>query len=323
MHPKSNLDIASNLQAESDIMKHTDVPKISRPLVSVAIITYNQKNYLRECIESVLEQDYPNIEIVVADDGSDDGTRDLLLDYERKHPEKFVLRLSEKNRGITVNSNAAHFACSGTYVAWMGGDDLMLPNKLSKQVAYMEANPICTISYHNLEVFDSDTNENLYYFNKRNRSVNGDIRTSIRYGTFNGACSSMVRADRAPQDGFNAKFPVASDWYYWIEALANGGTINYIDEVLGRYRRHPNNVTSSRSGIGQNTLDHLNTCNLLIARFPQFFPDINYAYSMVLRGKRHELPYFNTLLYCFLCTGDIRSLIGLCVFILSLGRVRI
>ncbi|MDA3875882.1 MAG: glycosyltransferase family 2 protein, partial [Halothiobacillus sp.] len=181
------------------------------PLVNVAVITYNQKEFLRECIESILMQDYSNLEIVIADDGSTDGTQDMLREYEQKYPDKFVLKLAEKNRGITANSNAAHFACTGKYIAWMGGDDLMLPQKISKQVAYMEANPDCTICYHDLEVFDSESNKILHYFSKRNKPHQGDVRTSIKYGAFNGACSVMVRAEKTPVRGFNLLLPVASD----------------------------------------------------------------------------------------------------------------
>ncbi len=99
------------------------------PLVSVAVITYNQKEFLRECIESILAQDYPNLEIVIADDASSDGTQDMLRDYDVQFPDKFVLKLAGRNQGITANSNEAHFACTGKYIAWMGGDDLMLPGK--------------------------------------------------------------------------------------------------------------------------------------------------------------------------------------------------
>lgn len=68
------------------------------PSVSVAIITYNQREFLRECIDSILNQDYSNFEIVVADDASTDGTQDMLREYDRKHPGKFVLKLGEKIR---------------------------------------------------------------------------------------------------------------------------------------------------------------------------------------------------------------------------------
>jgi len=105
--------------------------------VSIAIITYNQKENLRECIESCLEQGYPNFEIVVADDCSTDGTQDLLREYEAKYPGKFVLRLAEKNQGITPNSNVCLDACSGEFIAMVGGDDLLLPNKITRQVEEM------------------------------------------------------------------------------------------------------------------------------------------------------------------------------------------
>ncbi|HHO42468.1 MAG TPA: glycosyltransferase, partial [Epsilonproteobacteria bacterium] len=239
------------------------------PLVSVAIITYNQKEYLKECIESVLAQDYENIEIVIADDCSTDGTQDMLKEYDKKYPNKFVLKLSDKNQGITKNSNLAHFACSGKYIAWMGGDDLMLSGKIRKQVEYMEENQECTICYHNLDVFQSDTNETLYYFNKKTK-YEGDVYTSIKYGTFNGACSTMIRASKAPKNGFNETIPVASDWLYWVETLHNGGTINYIDEVLGRYRRHDNNVTKKTSSITQNQIDHLNSCHIILSLYPEY-----------------------------------------------------
>lgn len=130
------------------------------PLVSVAVISYNQKEFLRDCINSILEQDYPNFEIVIADDGSTDGTQDMLREYSKKKPRKFVLRLAEKNQGVTANSNAAHSACEGKYIAWMGGDDLMLAGKLSKQTAFMEKNSDCVICYHDLEVFESTSQKN-------------------------------------------------------------------------------------------------------------------------------------------------------------------
>lgn len=254
----------------------------SGPLVSIAIITYNQKEFLRECIESCLAQTYKNIEIVVADDASTDGTQDLLKDYDENYPGLFVLNLSDSNKGITHNSNLAHFSCKGKYIAWMGGDDLMLPKKLATQVEYMENNPNCSICYHNLDVFNSETNSTLYFFNDKLK-ISGDIKTSIRKGTFNGGCSTMVRSSSCPKGGFDNRIPMASDWLFWIDVLSAGGRIEYIDQVLGRYRRHSNNITCSQRSLKNSSLqDHFITCAILKSEYPEFISLIRKRESELL-----------------------------------------
>lgn len=293
------------------------------PLVSIAIITYNQKEFLRECIESCLAQTYKNIEIVVADDASSDGTHEMLKDYDKKYPGLFVLKLSDKNIGITQNSNQAHFACKGKYIAWMGGDDIMLPEKLSKQVEHMESNPDCKICYHNLDVFNSDTNTTLYFFNDKLK-VSGDIRTSIRKGTFNGGCSTMVRRESCPGIGFDNRITVASDWLFWVDVLSTGGRIEYIDEVLGRYRRHSNNITKkSKSIVNSNEVDHLNSCNIMLAKYPQYTSDILYAYSLRLVSLRKKLNYRKVMFTAFKISGSLKVLFALLMNLITFNKVQL
>ena len=292
------------------------------PLVSIAIITYNQKDYLDECIQSCLKQTYSNYQIIVADDCSSDGTQKMLKEYLKLYPDIFILKLAEKNLGITHNSNAAHFACNGKYVAWMGGDDLMFPDKIDKQVQYMESKPDCTICYHNLDVFDSDTNKTINLFNDKNK-INGDIRDSIRLGTFNGACSNLVRREKAPKEGFNTTLPVASDWLYWIDTLANGGTIDYIDEVLGRYRRHSNNITNKSQSITQNEVDHLNTCQIVLSKYPKYYDEVMIRYSLILASLRHKLPYLSTLKSSYLLKPRFKTAIPLILHLVTFGKVKL
>jgi len=290
------------------------------PLVSVAIITYNQKEYLKECIESVLAQDYPNFEIVIGDDGSTDGTQEMLKKYERKFPGKFKLILSEKNEGITKNQNKVLELCEGKYIAWMGGDDLMLPGKIRKQVEYMENNPNCSICYHNLEVFDSDSGEVLFYFNE-NHKYEGGIKVAIKYGTFNGACSNMVKNYKDVK--FDESLPVASDWLYWIDILSKGGTINYIDEVLGKYRKHSSNITNDTGSLNQNIVDHLNTINILLKKYPQHKQEIFFRASALWRGLRFKVNYKTALKLSFSYQTNLKSLIGLFVYYVSFGKVKL
>jgi len=290
------------------------------PLVSVGIITYNQKEYLKECIESVLKQDYPNIEIVIGDDGSTDGTQEMLKEYDKKFPGKFKLILSKNNEGITKNQNKVANLCKGKYIAWMGGDDLILPGKIKKQVDYMESNPNCAICYHNLEVFDSNTGKIIKYFNNKKNSYEGDIRVCIKHGTFNGACSNMVRNLDVK---FNESIPVASDWLYWIDILSYGGTINYINEVLGKYRRHNNNVTKETNGLPQHKVDRLNTINILMMKYPKYIKEIKYRASISYREVRFGIGYFTALKVSLAYRLNIKSLIGLIIYLVSLKKIKL
>lgn len=294
-----------------------------KPLVSIAIITYNQREFLRECIESCLLQDYENTEIVVADDASTDGTQDMLREYDKKYPGKFILRLSEKNQGITKNSNQAHFACSGKYIAWMGGDDLMLPGKITSQVQFMENNMNCAICYHDLIVFDNESGDQLYLFSEKNRPREGGVDTLIKYGTFNGACSSMVRKSMTPISGFDSRLPVASDWLYWIECLGSEGNIRYIDNIFGKYRRNSANVTNKKKILSQGNIDHLNTCGIIISKFPNFISQAFYAYAMNIRGVRLQTSYASALWISLKLAPNIKSAVALFLYFCSFGRLKL
>lgn len=299
-----------------------DAPVLA-PLVSVAIVTFNQKHFLNECIESILSQDYPNIEIVIADDSSTDGTQEMLERYAAERPGKFKLALASTNQGITRNSNSALRICTGKYIAWMGGDDLMLPGKLSKQVAYMEQNPSCGICYHDLDVFESESNRTLYLFSAKAKPREGSVDVVIKNQSFNGACSTMVRAAKSPAHGFNELIPYASDWLYWIEVLHHGGTINYIDEVLGRYRRHNKNVTRESQSLAQNDLDHLNTCNHILGLDRRYFTLAMVAYAKRLLNLRKKMPYFQTVMASLRMGPSIKGLACLGAYLFTFGKVRL
>lgn len=298
--------------------------KEQQSLVSIAIITYNQKEFLRECIESCLEQDYKNTEIVVADDGSTDGTQDMLREYEKKYPGKFVLRLSGKNQGITKNSNLAHFACSGKYIAWMGGDDLMSPNKITLQVAIMEKYPEIAISYHNLDVFDSTSGELIKKLNSEN-SYSGYLNGYIRRGCVNGASSTMIRSEWAPTGGFNDAMPVASDWFYWCEILAHSrGRIEYIGNNLGKYRRHKENVTSKNSFFArQGMIDTVTACSLILSNYPQYTKSTKYRLGVLLRSMRKMNNYKERLFSSLMISFQLRTIILLVIYVSTFGRVKL
>jgi glycosyltransferase involved in cell wall biosynthesis len=239
------------------------------PKVSVAIPSYNQKEFLREAIESVLGQGYDNLEIVVSDDASTDGTQEMLREYDKKHPGKFRMIFQKKNLGITGNNNSAFFGCSGKYLAWLDGDDMMLPGKIKKQVALMESNPNCVVCCHNIEVFDSESNKLLkyYYDPKLPFPIEGRFEKIIQYGGFIGRPSQMFRRSACPKYGFETRLSRAPDWLFLIETGMKG-EIKYIPEALSRYRKHEANVTKK---TGSDLSYKLTTLAILETKYPHLW----------------------------------------------------
>lgn len=305
-------------------MKHKSTV-IDKVKVSIAVITFNQISLLKECLDSCLNQTYKNIEIIVADDGSTDGTHEMLHSYSIKYPGKFVLRLSRVNQGITKNSNAALFACSGKYIAIMGGDDLMHQDKIKEQVEFMERNELCDISYHDMDVFESRTNKTLYLYGEKNNSRSGDISTVIQYGTINCASATMYRSSRIPSHGFREELPVVSDWMLTIETLAQGGKIIYLPKLLGRYRRHVQNVSGINSPIRvQGGKDLIRTCSICLEQYPEYSREAIYRLGRVLRESRkveESKFYCPRLRGSLLAGGGLKSLIGLILYRISMGKI--
>lgn len=291
-------------------------------LVSVAVITYNQKAFIHETMDSILAQTYRPLEIVVADDASTDGTVEILKTYQAAHPEIIKLVLAAENQGITPNSNAAFAACTGEYIAWMGGDDIMFPEKLSKQVEAMRANPKAGLCHHELEVFNSDTGETTRYFCKGRKIVKGGMRDLVKHGAINGACATMVRKEAAPAYGFDPAIPIASDWLHWVECLRDGRRIMFLPDVLGRYRKHVGNVTTVRSKDAFG--DHLMSCAIIMKRYPQHRRAALYRLIMVLSGaRRHkENSFWDGISMMLYPKIGLRAIAASALYVLSFGKIR-
>lgn len=213
------------------------------PLITVAVITYNQKDLLRETLDSILAQETEfTFEVLVCDDASTDGTEIMCRELEVRSKGLVKYLRLEKNSGITANANQGIQYGKGKYFALIGGDDLFLPNKLQIQAAYMEANPQVSISYHPVDIFDSSTNATLFLTNQTSVDTPLTLFHLIRM-CIPGAVSVMVRRDAIPEGGFDVRLPTVSDWLFYIEVAAKG-RIGFIQETLARYRKHGNQASS-------------------------------------------------------------------------------
>jgi glycosyltransferase involved in cell wall biosynthesis len=217
--------------------------KQNLPLVSVFLPTYNHENFLAECLDSILTQDYENIEIVCGDDCSTDGTKKILKKYAQLYPKKIKAICNKENLGTTRNCNNILRHCTGKYVVFFSGDDIMLPGKISKLICFLEDNPEFVLCYHDIEVFDSETGKKVCNYTDVSRSPSGEVTSLLTPNTFvAGPAFAALRA-ALPREGYNENIKVISDWLFIIET-ATRGKIGYIPEVLTRYRRHHNNLSN-------------------------------------------------------------------------------
>ncbi len=134
---------------------------MKRPLVSVALITYNQEKYIEIAIKSVLMQKVNfNYEFLIADDESDDGTSQILDQYQSRYSDVITVIHRQHNLGMNRNANELFGRCKGKYIAYLEGDDFWKDDlKLQKQVEYLETHSGAMATAHNVLCIDENGNK--------------------------------------------------------------------------------------------------------------------------------------------------------------------
>lgn len=124
------------------------------PLVTIVTPSYNQAAFLEATIQSVLAQDYPNIEYIIMDGGSNDNSSDVI----RKYADRLAYWESVKDKGQTDAINKGFAKAHGEILAWLNSDDVLYPHAVSEAVAYLTAHPECGLVYGNCDFIDADGN---------------------------------------------------------------------------------------------------------------------------------------------------------------------
>lgn len=124
--------------------------------VSVIMAIYNCAPYLREAIESILNQTYTDWELILCDDASTDGTYAIAQRYAEQYPDKIILIRNEQNMKLSYSLNHCLEYAKGKYVARMDGDDKCLPERFEKQIAYLKAHPEYDLVGTSMQRFDEN-----------------------------------------------------------------------------------------------------------------------------------------------------------------------
>ncbi|WP_310391089.1 glycosyltransferase [Hymenobacter sp.] len=229
------------------------------PLVSVIIPNYNHARFLPQRIESVLQQTYQNLNVLLLDDCSTDDSRTVLARYAQKSP-RIELMLNERNSGSTFRQwNKGLARATGTYVWIAESDDAAEPTLLARLVACLEANPAAVMAYCQSRLIDAqgqpeglalllaDGLGHTDYCRPGRELVEQYMPITNIVANASAVLvrrSALAAVGPAPED-----MRLAGDWLFWIRLMLEG-QVCYVAEPLNLFRTHGQNVRSQAQGVG-------------------------------------------------------------------------
>ena len=225
------------------------------PRVSVVMPAYNVEQYLAKSMESVLASDYPNIELVVVDDGSTDSTLSIAQQYEAKDSRVKAMTKENGGQGVARNYGVEH--SSGKYILFVDSDDIITSGYITKAVAEMERDSEVTVVTCRGEFFDGRTGSWRLKTYTQKRLAQRNVFT---------ISSLMRREDFIRVGGFDTTMHnYCEDWALWISILKDGGKVVTLPTVEFFYRVR---AGSSRF-VGRKYRGEL--IEVLNRKFPDFF----------------------------------------------------
>lgn len=225
------------------------------PLVSVIIASYNHRPYVEASILSVLAQTYTPIELIVVDDGSTDGSIELLRALAIQHG--FDLTV-QTNMGLSRTLNTAIARAKGSLIVPFGSDDIMFPHRIATQVAYLEGKPEVGICSANIEHIGPD-GQVLPAKEQRKRNL-PFRRLSFEDMFFDrkpgpNAATLMIRREAFDQvGGFDPAIRL-EDIYIQLSIARAGYFVDVLGEPLSQYRKHPTNTYKNHRFMYRSMLD--------------------------------------------------------------------
>tara|TARA_R110000850_G_scaffold16225_2_gene50880 strand:+ start:6588 stop:7448 length:861 start_codon:yes stop_codon:yes gene_type:complete len=209
------------------------------PLVSVVVPCYNHAAFVRECINSILAQSYPNLRLLVIDDGSKDDSPQILKEMAAEHG--FELRI-QQNKGLLPTLNDALHEVNGEYFAPFASDDIMLPDRIALQVAHMQAHPEVAICGGNIIPID-DRGKVLEKKRRRRPARRLDFET-IFNNILPGAPAPsflMRRGAVIEVGGYDAGLRI-EDLTMMLKVCNAGYVVDVLEDDVAYYRTHAQNT---------------------------------------------------------------------------------
>ena len=245
------------------------------PKISVVIPTYNRADLISETLDSVLAQTYRDFEVIVVDDGSTDDTIKLLSKYGQD-----IRIIGQENQGAGSARNTGIREAKGEFIAFLDSDDLWLPKKLERQIAFLDRNRDLSWVYTDVEVFDGESGRKLYILGQCSRLYEGDILPYLFLKNFIPSSTLLVRRSIFNEIGAFKTLPMAQDCDMWLR-IAALYPVGLIAEPLARYRIHRERISSGHKWKTKFNI-HITIIEQACAREPaRLAPIKNQAFSQL------------------------------------------
>ena len=229
------------------------------PRISVVIPTFNCARYLRRTIDSALCQTYTDCEIVVVDDGSTDETKEIVHSYRQP-----IRYLYQSNAGASAARNLALEHASGEFIAYLDADDMWHPQKLERQVAFLDTHKECGLVHSEVNVIDEEDKITYERFNaETQRPVpEGYCLHDLLRRSHIQTLTVVERRKCFDRVGlFDRRLRIAQDYLHWIMVSVEGMAVGYLPEPLGQYRWRQGSLMASQKRLFE---DYVMICKILL-----------------------------------------------------------
>lgn len=224
------------------------------PLVSVVIPAYNAAPFIEEAMQSVLNQIYQNIELVVVNDGSTDNTEDIVKKIASG--DSRVIYTKQENAGQAAARKKGVSMSKGEWLSLLDADNILLPNACARVMGDIEAagENACDVYYGDLRYFQTDKPEELYKYSYHYvKQI--DLETLIGGNPIN-FLGSFIRR-KFLLDSIDVKYRRAEDHAVWLKLILKEAKFCFVDEVIGKLRFHGTNLSFDESYLIETAVAYL------------------------------------------------------------------
>lgn len=212
---------------------------MEKELVSIIMPSYNSAQFIGRSIDSVLAQNYNNWELLIQDDCSTDNTLDIIKEYAAKD-KRIKYEVNPKNSGAAITRNNAIARAKGVWLAYLDSDDLWVPNKLEKQLRFMNEKQ-CSACFSRYEHIDTEGNSLGVQAKVKKKVSHTDLLIHDWFG-----CLTLIYKQDLNHKIYGADVSKANDYALFLEVMKNIDYAAGLDECLAMYRIRKGSVSRNK-----------------------------------------------------------------------------